>query len=229
MSLVTTLARPGLQAPALEQLADSSSLVTPRNETSPASRNLDSPPATPARAGHFPTPESSRDFPDVAASASGSPLCSHDDTKAPRSIAGVYDDVDRERRTDCNGSICAVRRGACCAPSLVTLPATTLSLITLQPSSAGRKSIRPKKNFSWGRVGRKPTKENMRIKPPEEDEFHPATPITAASANTRSVGSSPLPLSIILGYGECRFRSRFSSRVRSEHRLSAPRHPRLLE
>ena len=157
MSLVTHLARLGPQAPARERLAGSSSLVTARNEASPASHTLDSPPATPARAGRFLTPESSRDFPVVAATASGSHLCSHDDTTAPRNSADVYDDGNRERRTDCNGSICAVRRGACCAPSLVALQATTLSLSTPQPSSAGRKSIKPKKNFSWRRVGRKPT------------------------------------------------------------------------
>ena len=151
--LVTPPRRLASQALAPLRFADSSSLVTPL-VTPPVvsadpARSPDGPPATSARARRFPTRESSRDFPADRATAPGSPPCSRGDIPRLRSNAGVRDGANRAQITGCNGRICADRRGTCRAPSRSARHATTLSPVTLQSGSRGKKIHPTKKNFFW--------------------------------------------------------------------------------
>ena len=160
--LVTPPRRLASQAPAPLRFADSSSLVTPL-VTPPVvsadpARSPDGPPATSARARRFPTRESSRDFPADRATAPGSPPCSRGDIPRSRSNAGVRDGANRAQITGCNGRICADRRGSCRAPSRSARHATTLSPVTLQAGSRGKKIHPTKKNFFWMKFRKKTLK-----------------------------------------------------------------------
>lgn len=182
MSLVTPPGRPVAQVLARVRVARSSSLVTPLGMSlgmplacvASAVCGPDSPPARPARVARLPGPGSSRGFPVVRAIAAGSPPCSPVGTPASRNGAGVCAGAHRERRTGCNVRTCAARRGSCAAPFPVATRPTTFSLPTPLPGSRGEENPPDRRRPFFGKVGRKPSEEDVSFKPPENGEFQTA-------------------------------------------------------
>jgi hypothetical protein len=77
------------------------------------------------------------------------------------------------------------------APSRALRSATTFPPVTPSSGSRGKKIHPPQKNFFGGSFGRIPSTPDVTFKPPEENQFHPATAIGAARAEENAGALTP--------------------------------------